>query len=186
MRKWKKKKNDEAKPAVSYKPLITVQRFIVLLPQWKLASALALSAAFPASLTCPGSCNLPTCHHPRKVRFWDTCVSSGTTRSLLSFEQSYTFLTMAVTGDTLQILPPLILIAPNEEDCIIILISQKREARLKPCVQVIFLIPRPVLWTRGFQNVFPSAECWLGTEISRQPAQRSWLSKRGVKPGNLF
>lgn len=75
---------------------------------------------------------------------------------------------------------------PSEEDCIIILVSSKKKARLQPCVQVVSLTPRSALWTKGFQNIFLSAECLSGAEISRQPAQRSWLSKRGVKSRNLF
>ena len=177
-KKRNKKTNVVAKAAVSYRTLITCSCSLHLEP---------VETGFRPGLACwfsslphlSDSSELPTVISPARwhpgVRAW----------ALQFFAHLWAKLCFSYNGYNRWHFTNTPSFSPQSSPVrktIIILISLKKKARLQPC----FSNSRSALWTKGFQNIFLSAECLSGAEISRQPAQRSWLSKRGVKPSNLF
>lgn len=204
MRKWKQKKETKnqccGKGSCFLQNLDNLQLFTVFWNQWKLASALALPAASPASLTCPIALTSPLSFPLQgdilgyMYELWYNSISSS-----LTYEQSYAFLTMAMTDDTLQILPRLILRVPQwgrlyyyphfieEESKTSALcpscFSNSNVCYLNQRVSKYLPISRVLVWSRDFQAA--SSEIltnWVNVEWSPVICfQRTSLMKAGFK-----
>ena len=178
-KKKKQKTNVVAKAAVSYRTLITCSCSLHLEP---------VETGFRPGLACwfsslphlSDSSELPTVISPARwhpgVRAW----------ALQFFAHLWAKLCFSYNGYNRWHFTNTPSFSPQSSPVRKTVLLSSFHWRRKQDFSLVSLTPGLLSEPKGFKNIFLSAECLSGAEISRQPAQRSWLSKRGVKPSNLF